>query len=91
MGPEEVQQLETALINENEDFRFEEAGLEVVRDEKARMAQMADWAHYAWADEDEDQEVEMARRADGLERAEKNKIAAKAIRAAKEKEMKTIR
>ena len=83
--------METDIMDENEAYRFEEVGLEVVRGEEARMAQMAKWADYAWADEDEDEEVEMARWAEGLERAAQSKIAAQAIRASKEQEMKKIR
>ena len=84
-------QLETDIMDENEAYRFEEVGLEVARVEEASMAQMANWADYAWADEDEDKEVEMARYAEGLERSAKRKRAAQAIRAAKEQEMKKIR
>ena len=91
LAVEEVLQSESDIMDENESYRFEEVGLEVVRVEEASMAQMANWAHYAWADENEDEEVEMARYAEGLERASKKKKAAQAIRAAKEQEMKKIR
>ena len=85
-------QLESDIMNENESYRFEEVGLQVASGEEARMAQMANWADYAWADEEEeDEEVKMARWADGAERAAKNKLAAQARKAAKEQEMKTIR
>ena len=89
---EDVLQLEADIMDENPSYQFEEAGLDVVRGEEARMAQMATWADYAWADEDvEDEEVVMAGWADGAERAAQNKIAAQAIRAAKEQEMRKIR
>ena len=88
---EDVLRSEADIMDENASYRFEEAGLEVVQGEKARMAQMAHWADYAWFDEAEDGEVEMAQWADGAERAAQNKIAAQAIRATKEQEMRKIR
>ena len=88
---EDVLQLEADIMDENPLYRFEEAGLEAVWGEEARMAQMAQWADYAWADEVEDGEAEMAKWADGAERAAQSKLAAQARRAAKEQEMKIIR
>ena len=72
-------QLETAIRDENVRARVEEVeeAEEVAEAEEAEMAEMALWA---------DEEAVMVMVANGVERAAENKIAAQALKAAKEAE-----